>query len=73
MPTPINKMLYMKSKEKADRKFGKKTSLYKSSWMVHDYLKMGGKYKGKRDPHHGLVSSFSKLQSRNSRRRKSKH
>jgi hypothetical protein len=68
MPEPIDHHLYEKARSSANRKFGAKTSLYKSSYMVHEYLKMGGRYRGKKDPHHGLVSAFSKL--RKSRKNK---
>jgi hypothetical protein len=63
MPTPINSQLYHHVKMLSDRKFGPKTSLYKSSWMVHTYVKMGGKYHGQRDSHHGIINAFEKLKS----------
>ena len=68
MPEPIDKRLYAKAKRSADRRFGPKTSLYKSSFMVHQYIAMGGRYRGKRDPHHGIVSAFQKLKSKTSKR-----
>lgn len=61
MPEPINKRLYSKAKRSADRKFGSKSSLYKSSYIVHQYVAMGGRYRGKRDPHRGIISAFQKL------------
>lgn len=70
MPTPVNSKLYHHVKMLADRKFGQKNSLYKSSWMVHTYLKMGGKYHGDRDSHHGIINAFEKLK-RSSKKRKS--
>jgi hypothetical protein len=68
MPEPIDTRLYAKAKQSADRRFGPKTSLYKSSYMVHQYIAMGGRYRGKRDPHHGIVSAFQKLKSKTSKR-----
>jgi hypothetical protein len=68
MPEPIDTRLYAKAKQSADRRFGPKTSLYKSSFMVHQYIAMGGRYRGKRDPHHGIVSAFQKLKSKTSKR-----
>jgi hypothetical protein len=67
MPEPIDTRLYAKAKQSADRRFGPKTSLYKSSYMVHQYIAMGGRYRGKRDPHHGIVSAFQKLKSKTSK------
>lgn len=72
MPEPIDTALYAKAKQSADRKFGPKTSLYKSSFMVHQYIAMGGRYRGKRDPHHGIVSAFQKLKSKQKTTRKSR-
>lgn len=63
MPEPVNTALYARVRSMADRKFGASTSLYKSAWMVHEYVKMGGRYKGKRDPHHGIVAEFKKQRS----------
>ena len=68
MPEPIDTRLYAKAKQSADRRFGPKTSLYKSSYMVHQYIAMGGRYRGKRDPHHGIVSAFQKLKSKTLKR-----
>ena len=44
----------------ADKKFQTGSSLYKSAWMVHEYVKLGGRYRGKRDSHHGIVDAFKK-------------
>ena len=46
MPEPINKSLYEKVKKSANKKFSSKTGIYKSSWIVKEYKKRGGKYKG---------------------------
>ena len=45
----VNKSLYKKAKEKANETYGKKTSAYKSMYIVSQYKKMGGKYKGKKE------------------------
>jgi hypothetical protein len=45
---PIDKELYKKVKKLADEKFQSKTGIYKSSWIVKEYKKRGGKYKGVR-------------------------
>lgn len=42
-PTDIK--LYNKIKSLADKKFIAPTSVYKSSWIVKEYKKAGGKYK----------------------------
>lgn len=48
MPEPINKSLYNKVKKMADKKFASKTGIYKSSWIVKEYKRLGGKYSGKK-------------------------
>lgn len=48
MPEPINKSLYNKVKKMADKKFVSKTGIYKSSWIVKEYKRLGGKYSGKK-------------------------
>ena len=60
MPHPVNVALYNRVRHMADKKFQAAPSLYKSAWMVHEYVKRGGKYAGKRDAHHGIVEAFSK-------------
>lgn len=47
MPSPINKSLYEKVKRKSNRKFNK-SSLVRSKWIVNEYIKEGGRYRGKR-------------------------
>lgn len=42
----INKKLYEKIKKLADIKFKSKTGIYRSSWIVNTYKKLGGKYSG---------------------------
>src|SRR6476620_10258759 len=41
---PIDTKLYNKIKSLADKKFIAPTSIYKSSWIVKEYKKEGGKY-----------------------------
>lgn len=45
---PLNKSLYKYVKRLADKKFLSKTGVYKSSWIVREYKKRGGKYRGKK-------------------------
>ena len=47
MADPTNKTLYNKIKKQADKKFDK-PSAYKSAWVVREYKKQGGKYKGRK-------------------------
>lgn len=54
-PRPINKDLYNYVKKLADEKFKSKTGIYKSSWIVKEYKKRGGKYKGKVSQKQGLL------------------
>lgn len=44
---PLDPILYKRVKDAADRKFSVKTSAYKSSWLVAEYKRRGGKYSGK--------------------------
>jgi len=53
---PINKELYKQVKELADLKY-KKPSAYKSAWIVKEYKKRGGEYKGSK-PDDGLELWF---------------
>lgn len=46
MSEPVNKRLYSHVKRLADKKFQSKTGVYKSSWIVREYKKRGGKFKG---------------------------
>lgn len=43
---PRNKKLYAEVKKLADELFLSKTGIYKSSWIVREYLKRGGTYYG---------------------------
>jgi len=55
MSEPINKELYNSVKKVADKKFKSKTGIYKSSWIVQEYKRRGGKYKGKKTSKTGLL------------------
>ena len=50
---PINKKLYNKIKKDADKKF-LSNGVYKSSWIVKQYKKSGGKYTGFKNKLTGL-------------------
>ena len=45
---PKDKKLYNYVKQLANKKFLSKTGVYKSSWIVREYKKRGGKYSGKK-------------------------
>lgn len=47
-------LLYNKVKKLADSKFDA-NGIYKSSWIVKEYKKLGGKYSGKKDKDQGLL------------------
>ena len=42
----VNKILYSRAKKKANEKYGSKTGAYKSMYIVSEYKRLGGKYKG---------------------------
>lgn len=44
----LDKKLYNYVKKLADKKFHSKTGVYKSSWIVSNYKKLGGKYSGEK-------------------------
>jgi hypothetical protein len=44
MPEPIDKKLYELVKKLANEKFKTPTSIYRSTWIVKEYRKRGGKY-----------------------------
>jgi len=54
MPTIENQSLYDDVKTEADKKYDK-PSAYKSGWIVKEYKKRGGTYKGKKDEKKGLA------------------
>jgi hypothetical protein len=51
---------YNKAKALADKTYGKKTSAYKSGYIVQQYKKFGGKYDAKKQSDKGLKSWFDK-------------
>ena len=59
MPVPINKILYEKVKNEAKKKFTSYPSIYANSWVVREYKKRGGKYKGKKNSREGLLNWFN--------------
>jgi hypothetical protein len=58
MSKPLDKKLYDKIKKKANHKFDSKTGIYRSSWIVREYKRLGGKYSGKRRSSSGLTRWF---------------
>jgi hypothetical protein len=54
MNKPLNLFLYNQVKEEASKKFKSKTGVYRSSWIVKQYKKLGGKYSGVKSPKTGL-------------------
>lgn len=53
-PIPINKSLYNYVKQLANKKFKSKSGIYRSSWIVREYKKRGGRYSGKKTSSKGL-------------------
>jgi len=51
---PSDKNLYKRVKKMADKKFQAKTGIYKSSWIVSEYKRLGGKYIGTKPKKSGL-------------------
>ena len=45
-PVPTNPSLYARVKREAMRKFDVYPSAYANSWVVREYKKRGGKYRG---------------------------
>jgi hypothetical protein len=54
MSIVLDLKLYNHVKKLADTKFQSKTGVYKSSWIVSNYKKLGGKYGGKKPEKDGL-------------------
>lgn len=54
MSSPTNKKLYEKVKNLANKKFKSPSGIYRSSWIVKEYKKRGGKYSGKKNTKSGL-------------------
>lgn len=53
-PQPRDKALYNYVKQLATKKFKSKSGIYRSSWIVREYKKRGGKYIGKKTSSSGL-------------------
>lgn len=58
MSDPIDKKLYNYVKSLANKKFKSKTGIYRSSWIVNEYKKRGGKYSGYSSKNSGLKRWF---------------
>lgn len=58
MPSPVNKKLYEKVKRETKKKFKVWPSAYASAYLVKEYKRRGGKYRGKRDANVGLEKWF---------------
>lgn len=54
MAEPKDKKLYETVKRMADRKFLSRSGVHRSSWIVREYKKRGGKFKGSRPKNSGL-------------------
>lgn len=58
-PQPANPKLYETVKSEAKRKFNVYPSAYANGWVVQEYKRRGGKYKGKKpDKSHGIGRWF---------------
>lgn len=53
-PKPTNKALYNYVKQLANKKFKSNSGIYRSSWIVKEYKKRGGRYSGKKNSSSGL-------------------
>lgn len=53
-PQPTDTKLYNYVKKLANEKFTSKSGIYRSSWIVREYKKRGGKYSGKKNSSIGL-------------------
>ena len=70
MAEPINKFLYQRVKNKSNRIFNK-SSLVRSKWIVNEYIKEGGRYRGKRSDS-TLSKGFRKWNSKHKKIRRSR-
>lgn len=57
-PHPLNQKLYSQIKSLANKKFKSPSGIYRSSWIVHEYKKRGGKYSGSKSKSTGLKRWF---------------
>jgi hypothetical protein len=53
-PHPLNQKLYSRVKTLANKKFKSPSGIYRSSWIVREYKKRGGKYSGSKSKSTGL-------------------
>jgi len=51
---PLNQKLYSQVKTLANKKFKSPSGIYRSSWIVREYKKRGGKYSGSKSKSTGL-------------------
>lgn len=58
MSIPKDLKLYDKVKKSADQKFSSKSGIYRSSWIVAEYKRRGGKYIGSKPRSSGLKRWF---------------
>jgi len=68
MATPknvANPSLYAKAKAKAKAKFDVYPSAYANAYMVKEYKKMGGKYKGAKKAEGGEMKSLKPIPAKN--------
>jgi hypothetical protein len=56
---PKDEKLYNSVKKSANRKFKSPSGIYRSSWIVKEYLRRGGKYSGKKNKSGGLTRWFN--------------
>lgn len=59
MPTPLDTKLYEYVKSLANQKFSSPSGIYRSSWIVREYKKLGGKYDGPKPTNSGLARWFN--------------
>jgi hypothetical protein len=59
MVVPVNKKLYELVKKESDIVFKSKTGVYKSSWIVREYKKRGGKYTGEKNKNDGILRWYN--------------
>ena len=60
-PEIYDKKLYSDIKKEADKLFSSKTGIYKSSWIVSQYIKRGGKYIGNKPKNTGLKRWYKEI------------
>lgn len=55
---PLDKELYNTIKLEANKRFKSPSSIYRSSWIVKEYMKRCGKYSGKKNTSSGISRWF---------------